>query len=101
MPSLTGRSWLGSWLQEPQPLCPWLASSSWAPNKRVRSSSAEGGQVSLAACLEWGSRRGLQNSNCDIRKREGDADTGITRLLKGSSEVRGPSGIFVPVGGTT
>jgi hypothetical protein len=57
--------------------------------------------VSLAPCLEWGARRRLQNSNCDIRKGEGDTDPGITRLLKGSSEVRGPSGISVPVGGTT
>lgn len=32
---------------------------------------------------------------------DGDPDPGITRLLKGSSEVRGPSGISVPVGGTT
>lgn len=83
-----------SW-QEPQLLCPWLASSSWAPDRRVRSSSPGTGQVSLAPCLELGAkgaRRGLQNSHCDVRKGEGDTDPGITRLLKGSSEVRGPSG---------
>lgn len=43
---------------------------------------------------------GVQNSNCDVRKGEEDIDPGITSLLKGSSEVRGPSGISLSVGGT-
>lgn len=44
---------------------------------------------------------GVQNSNCDVRRGEEAIDPGITSLLKGSSEVRGPSGISLSVGGTT
>lgn len=47
---------------EPQPPCPWLDSFSQAPDSRVRSSSPERGQVSLAPCLEWGARRGQEGS---------------------------------------
>lgn len=60
--------------------------------------------MSLALCLEWGARRGQEGSkisNCDVRKGEEDTDPGIICLLKGSSEVRGPSGISLSVGGTS
>lgn len=70
----------GEVIQSRKDRCPWLQAWSWGQGE---------------------ARRGLQNSNRDIRKGEGDPDPGITRLLKGSSEVRGPSGISVPVGGTT
>lgn len=60
--------------------------------------------MSLALCLEWGARRGQEGSKIvtvTSRKGEEPTDPGITGLLKGCSEVRGPSGISLSVGGTT